>query len=230
MMEVNVCFANSISNVVESQLHPKEERNRSWRYKASLRMQEGIKKETGKSKRKPREFQPLRRLLMPPFPDSVHERLREGGRKASLLEPVLDINLAETPSERIASHYSPVLKRMDRKKLSKFRQVLSDKTVRKQQLMTPSAQKRRKIQVDAGAPDSSQAMYQISTDAEKLYKTEFTDVEKMTLDLFDDGELETRLPHEWLEGPDVIDPETEEITPFVCHARSLWCESHEWQW
>jgi hypothetical protein len=49
----------------------------------------------------------------------------------------------------------------------------------------------------------------------------------MPLDLFDDGELETKSPREWLER-DATDDLSVEST--AVGASSLWCEQYNWIW
>lgn len=131
---------------VEAKLDPVKVEKRSWRRKAGERVKGAFGAEIGKARVQPKLLQPRRRLLVPSFPFSRHQALREGSQhvfaenevtpstfrgKVSLnvvgrqREPLNRVTSA-TISERIASNYSPLLKRFDRAKLCKVRQIISD--------------------------------------------------------------------------------------------------------
>lgn len=89
------------------------------------------------------------------------------------------------------------------------------------------AMNRKRLKKNVAANEASMINYEIPVDPERLYKTSFSDIEKMPLDLFDDGEMELRSPREWLERGPHEDLSKDGVP---VHASSLWCEQYNWIW
>ncbi|XXQ31525.1 Dynein heavy chain AAA lid domain containing protein [Plasmodiophora brassicae] len=197
----------------------------SWRARVANEMK--MMSQPGQSFRKrkkpqSKDVEPVRRLLMPKFPFSKHDTLRNGPR--AHIEVDMDRSAPATISERIGAHYSLGVAALDRELLGEFRQVLHKGTEYKLKATNPAASKRgaastsKSNVVDRGRDALSVANYNLPDESERLYREYRDPVDKLSLELFDADEFETHSGEEWVAMPPPV------------MGRALWCVNHQWVW